>query len=178
VDGDSASSTELYALLSSIAEIPLRQDLAVTGSVDQHGRVQAIGGVNQKVEGFFELCRARGLTGRQGVLIPAANVKHLMLRPEVVEAVERGEFHVWPVEHVDQGIEVLTGVTAGERAADGSYPEGSVNQRVAARLAELADKRKELAAGGDNAARERPAAPAPQPPGPPEPPKPPAGGGR
>ncbi len=115
VEGDSASSAELYALLSALAEAPIKQSLAVTGSVNQHGQVQAIGGVNEKVEGFFDLCRARGLSGQQGVLIPAANVKHLMLRREVVEAVAAGQFHLYPVTTIDQGIEILTGLPAGER---------------------------------------------------------------
>lgn len=140
VEGDSASSAELYALLSAIAQVPLKQSLAVTGSVDQHGRVQAIGGVNEKIEGFFDLCAARGLTGRQGVLIPAANVKHLMLRRDVVEAAAAGRFHIYPVETVDQGIELLTGLPAGERDADGKYPEGSFNALVEQRLAAMAEQ--------------------------------------
>lgn len=135
VDGDSASSTELYALLSAIAEVPLRQDLAVTGSVDQFGAVQAIGGVNEKIEGFFDLCKARGLTGTQGVLIPAANRDHLMLRPDVVEAVRQGLFSVIPVSTIDQGLSLLTGEEAGEQREDGTFPEGSLNRRVVARLA-------------------------------------------
>ena len=142
VDGDSASSTELYALLSAIAEAPIRQGIAVTGSVNQHGEVQPIGGVNEKVEGFFEVCAARGLTGEQGVLVPAANVKHLMLSDEVREAVAAGRFHLWAVDHIDQGIEVLTGIAAGDRDADGGYPEGTINRRVADRLADLAEKRR------------------------------------
>lgn len=140
VEGDSASSAELYALLSALAEAPLKQSLAVTGSVNQHGQVQAIGGVNEKIEGFFDLCRARGLTGTQGVLIPASNVKHLMLRQDVVEAVAAGKFQIYPVETIDQGIEILTGLPAGERDEAGNYPEGSLNQRVEARLAALAGK--------------------------------------
>ncbi|OUC05391.1 ATP-dependent protease, partial [Litorilinea aerophila] len=144
VDGDSASSAEFYALLSAIAQVPIKQSLAVTGSVDQHGRVQAIGGVNEKIEGFFDLCNSRGLTGDQGVLIPASNVQHLMLRQDVVDAVAAGKFHIYPVEHVDQGIEILTGVPAGERDEEGNYPEGSINQRVETRLAQLAEKRKEF----------------------------------
>jgi len=139
VDGDSASSTELYALLSGIAEVPLKQNLAVTGSVNQHGRVQAIGGVNQKIEGFYDICKARGLTGDQGVLIPESNVKHLMLREDVRDAVDAGEFHVYPVEHIDQGIEILTGIEAGERKEDGSYPEGTINAMVKDRLEEMAN---------------------------------------
>jgi len=145
VEGDSASSAELYALLSAIAEAPIKQSLTVTGSVNQHGQVQAIGGVNEKIEGFFDLCRARGLTGDQGVLIPASNVKHLMLRHDVVEAVAAGQFQVYAVETIDQGIELLTGLPAGERNKAGSYPKGSINYRVEARLAELAKKRADLA---------------------------------
>ena len=145
VEGDSASSAELYALLSALAELPIKQGLAVTGSVNQYGQVQAIGGVNEKIEGFFDTCRAQGLTGDQGVLIPAANVKHLMLRHDVVSAVAAGQFQVYPVETIDQGIEILTGVAAGERDAQGAFPSGSVNQRVDARLIELSEKRLALA---------------------------------
>jgi lon-related putative ATP-dependent protease len=142
VDGDSASSAELYTLLSAIAGVGLAQYLAVTGSVNQHGEVQAIGGVNEKIEGFFDLCAARGLTGRQGVLIPASNVKHLMLHRRVVEAAEQGQFHVYPVETIDQGLEILTGMPAGVRGDDGRFPEGSFNALVESRLIELADKRR------------------------------------
>jgi lon-related putative ATP-dependent protease len=141
VEGDSASSTELYALLSALAELPVKQGLAVTGSVNQNGQVQAIGGVNEKIEGFFDICRARGLTGEQGVLIPASNVKHLMLRHDVIDAVAAGRFHVYPVETIDQGIELLTGIAAGERDNQGAFPEGAVNQRVEARLIALAERR-------------------------------------
>ncbi|MBN2392939.1 MAG: AAA family ATPase, partial [Anaerolineae bacterium] len=141
VDGDSASSAELYALLSAIADVGIKQSLAVTGSVNQRGQVQAIGGVNEKIEGFFDICAARGLTGEQGVLIPASNVKHLMLRQDVVEAVENDKFHVYAVETVDQGIELLTGIPAGEQDADGNYPEGSLNALVAQRLKMMAEKR-------------------------------------
>jgi predicted ATP-dependent protease len=150
VEGDSASSAELYALLSALAEAPIRQSLAVTGSVNQHGQVQPIGGVNEKIEGFFEVCRARGLTGEHGVLIPASNVKHLMLHHDVVEAVAAGRFRIYPVETIDQGIEVLTGIPAGERDATGHFPQGSINQRVEARLMALADARQAfgLPAGG------------------------------
>jgi lon-related putative ATP-dependent protease len=142
VEGDSASSAELYALLSALAEVPIKQSLAVTGSVNQRGEVQAIGGVNEKIEGFFDLCQARGLTGEQGVLIPASNVQHLMLRRDVVEAVEADKFRVYPVGTIDQGIEILTGVEAGDRDGEGNFPEGSINHRVEARLIELAEKRK------------------------------------
>jgi lon-related putative ATP-dependent protease len=142
IDGDSASSTELYALLSAIAQTPIKQSFAVTGSVNQFGQVQPIGGVNEKIEGFFDLCKARGLTGEQGVLIPSANVKHLMLRQDVVEAVAAKQFHIYPVETIDQGIEILTGIPAGEPNAKGLFPKGTVNRMVADRLAELAEKRK------------------------------------
>ena len=145
VEGDSASSAELYALLSAIAEAPINQALAVTGSVNQMGQVQAIGGANEKIEGFFDLCQARGLTGQQGVLIPAANVKHLMLRHDVVAAVEAGQFRIYAVETIDQGIEILTGIPAGERdEAHGQYPEGSINDRVEKRLLAMAEKLKEF----------------------------------
>jgi predicted ATP-dependent protease len=126
--------------------LPIKQSLAVTGSVNQHGQVQAIGGVNEKIEGFFDICKARGLTGDQGVLIPVSNVKHLMLRNDVVEAVEQGQFHVYPVATIDQGIEILTGVPAGERDEEGNYPEGSVNAMVEQRLVEMAEKRRAFSA--------------------------------
>ncbi|MGI9424143.1 MAG: S16 family serine protease, partial [Hyphomicrobiaceae bacterium] len=138
VDGDSASSTELYALLSALSEVPIDQGLAVTGSVNQWGEVQAIGGVNEKIEGFFDVCSARGLTGSQGVLIPESNVQHLMLRPDIIEAVKDGKFRVHSVAHIDQGIEILTGVGAGERDADGKYPSGTIYQLVEERLATFA----------------------------------------
>ena len=144
VEGDSASSAELYALLSAISGAPIKQSLAVTGSVNQYGHVQAIGGVNEKIEGFFDICRAGGLTGEQGVLIPESNVKHLMLRHDVVEAVAAGKFHIYPVQTIDQGIELLTGVPAGERDVDDNYPEHSINARVEARLAYFAEKRLEF----------------------------------
>lgn len=144
VEGDSASSAELYALISAIAQVPIKQSLAVTGSVNQRGQVQAIGGVNEKIEGFFDLCRARGLTGEQGVLIPAANAKHLMLRHDVVKAVAEGQFHVYTVETIDQGITLLTGVPAGEQDSEGHYPEGSINRLVQDRLRELAQKRSDF----------------------------------
>ena len=135
VEGDSASSAELFTLLSALADAPVDQSLAVTGSVDQHGRIQAIGGVNEKIEGFFDVCRLRGLTGRQGVVIPMANVKHLMLRRDVVEAAAAGRFAIYPIETVDQGIALLTGTPAGEPDAHGGYPAGTINHRVVARLA-------------------------------------------
>jgi len=142
IDGDSASSTELYALLSALSGVPIKQCFAVTGSVNQHGRVQAIGGANEKIEGFFDLCKTEGLTGEQGVLIPAANVVHLMLRRDVVDAVRDGKFNIYPIETIDQGIALLTGVPAGEIDEDGTYPEGTINRLVADRLAELAQKRR------------------------------------
>jgi lon-related putative ATP-dependent protease len=141
IEGDSASSAELYALLSSISGLPINQCFAVTGSVDQGGRVQAIGGVNEKIEGFFDICMARGLNGEQGVLIPQSNIKHLMLRQDVIDCVREGKFHIYPVETIDQGIELLTGLEAGELDQSGKYPEDSVNGKVCAVLAEMADKR-------------------------------------
>ncbi|MFQ5399460.1 MAG: Lon protease family protein [Anaerolineae bacterium] len=142
VDGDSASSTELYALLSSLSGIPIKQGIAVTGSVNQRGEVQPIGGVNEKIEGFFRVCEARGLTGEQGVMIPASNAKNLMLHEDVVMAVAEGKFHIWPVKTIDEGIELLTGVPAGERNEDGTYPEGTVHYVVQNRLLELAEELK------------------------------------
>lgn len=147
IDGDSASSTELYALLSALADAPISQSLAVTGSVDQFGRVQAIGGVNEKIEGFYDVCTAKGLTGDQGVLIPISNVQHLNLRRDVVEAVEAGRFVVHAVETIDQGIELLTGISAGLLQDDGAYPAGSINGRVSARLADYAETMRKLMKG-------------------------------
>jgi lon-related putative ATP-dependent protease len=144
VEGDSASLAELCALLSALAELPIKQSLAVTGSVNQHGEAQPIGGVNEKIEGFFDVCQARGLTGEQGVVIPIANVQHLMLRRDVVDAVKAGQFQVYAVETVDQAIELLTGVPAGRRDKEGDFTEGSVNQRVEARLIALAEKQREF----------------------------------
>jgi lon-related putative ATP-dependent protease len=146
VEGDSASSTELYAILSALAGIPLKQGIAVTGSVNQLGKVQPIGGVNYKIEGFYAVCKAKGLTGEQGVLIPATNVRHLMLKEEVVEAVRAGRFHIWSVATIDQGIEILTGVPAGERGADGRYPEGTINFLVDKRLEEFGESMKKFSA--------------------------------
>lgn len=137
IDGDSASSTEYYALISSIAGIPIRQDIAVTGSINQKGEIQPIGGVNEKIEGFYVTCKAKGLTGKQGVLIPGKNIRNLMLKEEVVEAVRKGQFHIWTADTVDEGIEILTGVPAGAIQEDGSYPEGTVNYLVAEKLLQL-----------------------------------------
>ena len=146
VEGDSASSAELYALLSALADVPLKQSLAVTGSVNQRGQVQAIGGVNEKIEGFFDLCQARGLTGNQGVLIPKANVQHLMLRQDVVAAVANNQFHIYQVETIDQGLELLTGIAAGEMDEAGNYPPESVNGRIVTRLTTLAEMAQAFAA--------------------------------
>jgi lon-related putative ATP-dependent protease len=159
VDGDSASAAELCVLASALAEIPIRQSLAITGSLDQHGSIQAIGGVNEKIEGFFDICSKRGLSGDQGVLIPLANARHLMLRGDVIEAVERGQFHVYPVEHVDQCLEILTGIPAGERDENGEFPEGSVNHRIRERLLGFANqlqafsKAGKMAEDGSNAGK-------------------------
>lgn len=140
VEGDSASAGELCVLASALAKIPIKQSLAVTGSVDQHGRIQAIGGVNEKIEGFFDICNKRGLSGEQGVLIPVANVKHLMLRHDVLKAVEAGKFHVYPVDHIDHCLELLTGLPAGDRDTEGEFPDGSVNQKIRGRLLHFAEK--------------------------------------
>jgi ATP-dependent Lon protease len=138
VDGDSASSTEIYAILSSLAEIPIRQDLAVTGSVNQKGEIQPIGGVNEKIEGFYDVCVSRGLTGNQGVIIPHQNVPDLLLRSDVVEAITKGKFHVYPVKTINQGIELLTGVAAGRRLASGKFTRDSLMARVDEKLHEMA----------------------------------------
>jgi lon-related putative ATP-dependent protease len=146
VDGDSASSTELYAILSALSGKPINQSIAVTGSVNQKGAVQAIGGVNYKIEGFYEVCKRKGLTGKQGVMIPKTNVENLMLKDEVLEAIEKGKFHIYPVASIDEGIEVLTGVKAGKRKKDGTWEEGSINFLVQQRLDTFADQIKEYRA--------------------------------
>jgi ATP-dependent Lon protease len=143
VDGDSASSTEVYALVSALANLPLRQDVAVTGSMNQQGDIQAIGGVNEKIEGFYDVCRIQGLTGTQGVAIPAANVEDLMLREDLLEAVAAKKFHVWPVARIEQGIELLTGVPAGDRNGDGLFAPGTAFARLDERLTEMAKAIKE-----------------------------------
>ena len=148
VDGDSASSTEIYAILSSLSELPLRQDIAVTGSVNQKGEIQPIGGVNHKIEGFFDVCRARGLTGGQGVMIPQLNVPELILRKDVVKAVAEGKFHIWPVKTIDEGIELLTGVPAGVADEKGNYPENTVSYCVDKKLLTLAEGLKSFAEEG------------------------------
>ena len=166
IDGDSASSTELYALLSALSGVPIRQDLAVTGSVDQYGNVQAIGGANEKIESFYWLCKVVGLTGTQGVMVPRANINNLMLQAQVVEAVRRGEFHIYPIDHIDMGIELLTGVKAGTLKEP-----GTINYVVHQRLKRMAEQTRGIA-GGEMRVIAEPAAP-PKPPGPPEPPNPP-----
>ncbi|MBP7688517.1 MAG: AAA family ATPase [Thermoflexales bacterium] len=139
IEGDSASSTELYVLLSALADLPIKQGIAVTGSVDQQGRVQPIGGASAKIEGFFDVCVARGLTGQQGVMIPGSNVRHLMLREDVLAACRNGQFHVWAVNTIDEGLEVLTGVKAGKRSKAGHFPKGSVHARVEAKMRATAE---------------------------------------
>lgn len=151
VDGDSASSTELYAILSSLAEIPIKQGIAVTGSVNQNGEVQAIGGVNYKIEGYYDVCRLKGFADGQGVMIPKANLHNLMLRSDIVDAVKAGKFRIYAVSTIDEGIAVLTGVGAGARNGDGSYPEGSVNDRVQKKLELFAEQQKKSAASGNPA---------------------------
>ncbi len=166
IDGDSASSTELYALLSALSGVPIRQDLAVTGSVDQYGDVQAIGGVNEKIEGFYRVCKAVGLTGTQGVLVPRSNIANLMLDPEAMEAVEKGSFHIYPVDTIEGGIEILTGVRAG------SIDEpGTISYLVDQRLRKMSELLRERAAGEMRIVHEQP--PTPPPPKPPSPPEPP-----
>jgi predicted ATP-dependent protease len=145
VEGDSASVAELCALLSAIGDVPLAQAIAVTGSVDQHGQVQAVGGVNEKIEGFFDICRERGLDGSHGVILPAANVPHLMLREEIIQAVAAGAFRIHAVQHVDQAVEILTGLRAGHPDAQGLYPDDSFNGRVQRRLIEWTALRQQYA---------------------------------
>jgi predicted ATP-dependent protease len=146
IEGDSASVAELCALLSAVGDVPLDQGLAVTGSVNQHGEVQAIGGVNEKIEGFFDICRARGLTGRQGVVIPEANVKHLMLRQDVIDAVREDRFHVYAARHVEQVMELLSGLPAGVTDENGVFPEGTFNSLIQTRLYEWSALRLQFAA--------------------------------
>jgi len=143
IEGDSASSTELYTLLSALSGKPINQNFAVTGSVNQKGEVQAIGGVNEKIEGYYEVCKVKGLNGDQGVLIPASNVENLMLKEDVVDAIHQGKFHVYPVRTIGEGIEILTGVKAGERQANGIYEEGTINRLVQDRLVKMAERVRE-----------------------------------
>jgi predicted ATP-dependent protease len=142
VDGDSATVAELCALLSSIARLPLKQSLAITGSMNQHGQVQAIGGVNEKIEGFFDVCKIKGLNGKQGVIIPVSNVQHLMLREDVIAAVEQGQFHIHAISHVSDALELLSGLQAGKTTDDGNFSADSFNQAVAVRLHKWADMHK------------------------------------
>jgi lon-related putative ATP-dependent protease len=150
VDGDSASSAEIYALLSSLSEVPIKQNLAVTGSVNQKGEIQPIGGVNQKIEGFFQVCKDRGLTGEQGVIIPHKNLRNLMLRDEVVEAIKERQFHIYAVNSIDEGIEVITGVRAGQKKQDGNYPRNSLNYKVEHKLEEMATRLQKFQSPADN----------------------------
>ncbi len=147
VEGDSASSTEVYAILSDLAELPLRQDIAVTGSINQKGEIQPIGGVNEKIEGFYEVCKAKELTGTQGVAIPYQNIENLMLNREVIKAVKESKFHIYPIKTIDEGIEILTGLKAGERRKDGTFEEGTINYLVDKRLQEMAQRWKDFTGG-------------------------------
>jgi predicted ATP-dependent protease len=164
VDGDSASSTELYAILSSLSGLPVQQKFAVTGSVNQRGQVQPIGGVNEKIEGFYEVCKAKGLRGDEGVIIPATNVRHLMLKQELREAIAAKRFRIYPVATIDEGISLLTGVEAGEPNQAGAYPPGTVNRLVAERLAELTRKARAIAADKKGRPETKPTRKEPQPP--------------
>ena len=150
VEGDSASAGELCALLSSLAEMPIKQSIAITGSVNQFGHTQAIGGVNQKIEGFFDLCQARELTGNQAVIIPKANIKHLMLRQRVIDAIADGKFNIYASSSIDECMEILTGAEAGLRDDKGNFPEGSINQRIKTKLIEFAIKRQEFSSKNVN----------------------------
>lgn len=149
VDGDSASSTELYALLSSLADVPIKQNFAVTGSVNQFGEIQAIGGVNEKIEGFFDVCATQGLTGEQGVIIPKSNVVNLMLRPDIVDACKKGLFTIYAVSHIDEGIEILTGLPAGKLNKKGEYPKNSINAKVQATIDYFNEKNQESSDNSD-----------------------------
>jgi ATP-dependent Lon protease len=149
VDGDSASSTEIYAILSSLAELPLRQDLAVTGSVNQKGEIQPIGGVNEKIEGFYDICKIKGLTGRQGVIIPKLNQKDLMLKSETLKAIEDGKFHIYAIESIDEGIELLSGTKAGGRLKSGEFEKNTVNYHVDHKLTRFAEQIKDYLETGD-----------------------------
>jgi predicted ATP-dependent protease len=145
VEGDSASCAELYSMLSSLSGLPIKQGIAVTGSVNQKGEVQAVGGINDKIEGFYEVCKMNGITGEQGVIIPDSNKRSLMLKEEVIEAVEQGNFHIWSVKSIDEGISILTGVKAGARNEDGSFEKDSVNARVDQKIEHLANQMKAFA---------------------------------
>ena len=155
IEGDSASAAELFALLSAIAEVPLRQDLAITGSVNQHGQIQAVGGINEKIEGFFKTCKVKGITGSQGVIIPKGNVPHLMLNDDVIQAVTDGKFHIWPITTVDEGLGLLAGREPGELKEDGTYPEDSINYAAAARLVEFADAVRAVSSGAEKKLKDK-----------------------
>ncbi len=160
IDGDSASSTELFALISSLAEVPIKQGIAVTGSVNQNGEIQAIGGVNEKIEGFYRVCQAKGLTGEQGVIIPRNNVDHLMLKDDVIQAVAEGKFHIWAIDTVEDGLEILTGLPAGERDRRGRFPRATIYHRVEQNLKKLAKRadafRKKISGDNKKKAAEKP----------------------
>jgi predicted ATP-dependent protease len=140
VDGDSASSAEVYALLSALAGLPLPQGIAVTGSVDQKGDIQPVGGINHKIEGFFKVCLVKGLTGEQGVIVPEANLRDLMLDEQVVAAVKSRKFHIYPARTIEEGIEILSGIPAGAHDSEGRYPDGTVFRRVDDRLGQYNDQ--------------------------------------
>jgi len=140
IEGDSASSTEAYCLLSSLSDVPIKQSIAVTGSMNQHGMIQPVGGINEKIEGFYHVCKIRGLTGKEGVIIPERNVKHLMLKDEVIDAVKKKKFHIWAVSTIDEGIEILTGKKAGKKDKKGKYPKGTINYLVDQKLREYSEK--------------------------------------
>ena len=149
VEGDSASSTEVYALLSALSDLPIRQDIAVTGSVNQKGEIQPIGGVNQKIEGFYDVCKTKKFTGTQGVMIPHQNIDDFMLRKDVINAVKQGKFHIYSVKTINQGIEILTGVRSGRRKKGGTYEVGTVNYLVDKKLREFANKWKSFRIGAE-----------------------------
>jgi len=154
IEGDSASSTELYAILSALSGLSVKQSIAVTGSVNQKGEIQAIGGVNEKIEGFFEVCKIKGLTGNQGTIIPESNIENLMLKEEVVKAVKLGKFHIYPIKSIDQGIEILTGVKAGKRKSDGTFKKGTINYYVDKRLKEMLEKLQKFAKPSEKGKKE------------------------
>ncbi|MGA7874857.1 MAG: S16 family serine protease, partial [Desulfoferrobacter sp.] len=153
VDGDSASSTELYALLSAISGVPIYQGIAVTGSVSQKGEIQPIGGAVHKIKAFFDICKFKGLNGKQGVMIPSKNIRNLVLQEEVVEAVREGKFHIWAVSTIEEGIEILTGMEAGALQEDGTYPEGTLFRKVDDRLREIVEIVKEFGRGMEGGAK-------------------------
>jgi predicted ATP-dependent protease len=154
VDGDSASSTEIYGILSSLADLPIKQNFAVTGSVNQKGQIQPIGGVNEKIEGFYDVCLSRGLTGDQGVLIPHQNVQDLMLRPDVMDAIKKRQFHIYPVKTIEEGIGLLTGVPGGKRLSDGKFTVGSVLARADSKLYDMAVQYRQFTRAVDREAGE------------------------